>query len=95
MTKKVDMFKGISNEQMDKMVQMGNQSILDAGRVGDCPMLCPVCHNYFTDYPALSRKDNDTLICPQCGMNEAMVEYFKEEAEKAAKKIREKMEEGN
>jgi hypothetical protein len=94
MAKKVNLFKGISDEQMDKMVQMQNQSILDAGRVGDCPMFCPVCHTYFTDYPSLSRKDNDTLICSQCGMNEAMVEYLNDEAVKAAKRIMERVEEG-
>ena len=37
---------------------------------------CPICHGLYTDAPALSRKDNKTLICPNCGMNEAM-EAFK------------------
>lgn len=33
---------------------------------------CPVCGRDFTGYPALSRKDNETLICPECGQREAL-----------------------
>jgi predicted RNA-binding Zn-ribbon protein involved in translation (DUF1610 family) len=90
--KSESVFKGINNDQMDKMVQMGNESILDAGRVGDCPMFCPVCHKYFTDYPATSRKDNKTLICPQCGTNEAMTDFVRDEAKRSAKRIIDHME---
>ena len=28
------------------------------------------------DYPALSRRDNKTKICPQCGINEALEDFF-------------------
>ena len=34
--------------------------------------ICPVCGKEYTDYPALSRKDNKTEICKQCGIIEAM-----------------------
>ena len=33
---------------------------------------CPVCGRDFTGHPALSRKDNETLICPECGQREAL-----------------------
>lgn len=33
---------------------------------------CPKCCRTFTDYPALSRVDNKTLICPDCGVREAL-----------------------
>ena len=33
---------------------------------------CPVCGRTYTDYPALSRKDNATEICPDCGVREAL-----------------------
>ena len=33
---------------------------------------CPVCGKTYTDYPAISRKDNSTEICPSCGMREAL-----------------------
>jgi RNA polymerase subunit RPABC4/transcription elongation factor Spt4 len=36
---------------------------------------CPICGKIYTDYPALSRTDNYTDICPQCGINEAMEKY--------------------
>lgn len=34
--------------------------------------LCPKCHKYYTGYPAISRVDNETEICPQCGQLEAL-----------------------
>ena len=36
---------------------------------------CPRCGQYYTKYPALSRYDNETYICPDCGVEEAMVNY--------------------
>lgn len=33
---------------------------------------CPVCGHKYTEYPALSRKDNETEICGECGMREAL-----------------------
>lgn len=38
--------------------------------------ICPRCGKKYTDYPAISRKDNKTEICPQCGVEEAMEDYF-------------------
>ncbi len=35
-------------------------------------MKCPECGKEFTGRPALSRKDNETLICPDCGIRQAM-----------------------
>ena len=34
--------------------------------------VCPKCGNTYTGRPALSRKDNETLICPDCGTREAL-----------------------
>lgn len=36
------------------------------------PKICPMCGREYSDYPALSRKDNETLICPECGQREAL-----------------------
>lgn len=33
---------------------------------------CPTCKGYYADYPALSRGDNATKICPRCGIREAI-----------------------
>ena len=33
---------------------------------------CPKCGKYYIGYPALSRKDNKTNICPKCGVAEAI-----------------------
>lgn len=37
---------------------------------------CPICNNDYVDYPALSREDNATEICPRCGMLEAIGECY-------------------
>ena len=34
---------------------------------------CPRCSGLYTDYPAVSRYDNETYICPACGVEEAMI----------------------
>lgn len=34
--------------------------------------ICPRCGNAYHGAPALSRKDNETLICPDCGTREAL-----------------------
>lgn len=33
---------------------------------------CPKCHKQYSGYPALSRVDNKTEICPECGQLEAL-----------------------
>lgn len=33
---------------------------------------CPKCGRNYTERPALSRLDNETLICPDCGTREAL-----------------------
>ena len=33
---------------------------------------CPRCGRNYTEHPALSRSDNETLICPDCGTREAL-----------------------
>ena len=34
--------------------------------------LCPRCGRLYEGHPALSRADNETLICPDCGVREAL-----------------------
>ena len=34
--------------------------------------ICPVCGREYHEAPALSRVDNTTLICPDCGTREAL-----------------------
>ena len=34
--------------------------------------VCPRCGATYTSHPALSRSDNETLICPECGIREAL-----------------------
>ena len=34
--------------------------------------VCPRCGRGYYGAPALSRKDNETLICPDCGTREAL-----------------------
>ena len=34
--------------------------------------ICPVCGREYHEPPVLSRVDNQTLICPDCGVREAL-----------------------
>lgn len=34
--------------------------------------VCPLCGCEYTMHPAVSRTDNKTLICPECGQREAL-----------------------
>lgn len=34
--------------------------------------ICPKCGKAYREAPALSRLDNATLICPDCGIREAL-----------------------
>ena len=34
--------------------------------------ICPECGKEYSSRPALSRKDNKTMICPKCGMMDAL-----------------------
>ena len=43
--------------------------------------ICPVCGREYHEAPALSRVDNTTLICPDCGVREALCSIGVEEAE--------------
>lgn len=36
--------------------------------------VCPRCGNTYYDYPAISRKDNKTEICSNCGLAEALLQ---------------------
>ena len=38
--------------------------------------ICPRCNKKYTAPPAISRRDNTTEICPQCGTTEALEDYF-------------------
>lgn len=33
---------------------------------------CPLCGRTYVEAPALSRTDNETLICPDCGTRQAL-----------------------
>ena len=38
--------------------------------------ICPNCGGVINGYPALSRKDNKTEICSECGVNEALNDWL-------------------
>src|SRR5690242_2521281 len=42
----------------------------------------PRCNHEYADFPALSRVDNRTEICPTCGRIEALWEYYTRHAPK-------------
>lgn len=46
--------------------------------------ICPICGKPYSGVPALSRTDNKTQICPDCGTRQALasIGVDKEEQEK-------------
>ena len=40
--------------------------------VDQCIKICPYCGTEYQGYPAISREDNKTPICPDCGTREAL-----------------------
>ena len=42
---------------------------------------CPICGRSYTGHPALSRTDNETLICPDCGTRQALASLGADEKE--------------
>ena len=45
---------------------------LDWAEQYEAVRLCPECGKLYTDAPAISRKDNTSEICPECGTKEAL-----------------------
>ncbi|MCD8111133.1 MAG: hypothetical protein LUE14_13815 [Clostridiales bacterium] len=45
--------------------------------------VCPRCGKTYCSAPALSREDNETLICPDCGTREALESIGIDSAEQA------------
>lgn len=50
---------------------------------------CPICGKSYKERPALSRVDNSTLICPDCGTRQALesIGVDKEEQDKILESI--------
>ena len=38
--------------------------------------VCSICNLDYSEHSAISRIDNSTEICPECGMKEALVEFI-------------------
>lgn len=43
--------------------------------------ICPLCGRHYTEHPALSRTDNKTYICPECGTRQALASIGVDEQE--------------
>ena len=50
--------------------------------------ICPICGNTYTGYPAISRKDNKTEICSDCGTTEALQDFCKYVVNKTQQNIK-------
>lgn len=42
--------------------------------------ICPICHQEYSRLPAVSRKDNKTYICSNCGTKEALYDFINKRA---------------
>lgn len=54
---------------------------------------CPLCNKKYIGAPALSREDNATLICPECGSRQALkvMGISDDEAEKIINEMKERI----
>ena len=48
---------------------------------------CPICGKPIGNCPALSRKDNKTEICSDCGRQEAIDEFIEYAVKKKTEKV--------
>ena len=75
------------NDEREYLKEDRAREILDSGELILLPVFwlrekndnpkCPICGCSYTDYPALSRIDNKTHICPKCGTKEAISHFSK------------------
>lgn len=57
----------------EEIEEASNEKIIFYNKVPDdntSQKVCPICRKIYTDYPAISRQDNKTLICSECAMKE-------------------------
>jgi hypothetical protein len=50
------------------------RAAVEASKAGTT-WVCPRCDHPTADYPAVSRKDNQTPVCPRCGTEEAVRQH--------------------
>ena len=62
----------VLREELESLPKTLTYKILELQR-------CPKCKKEFTEHPALSREDNETEICPECGIREALQVFIKNE----------------
>ena len=70
-------------DEREYLKEENARKLLDTGKLILLPLFwirekndnpkCPLCGNSYTDFPALSRVDNKTYICPPCGTKEALM----------------------
>ena len=56
-------------DDLDSLHESVTRKILEIQR-------CPKCKKEFTEYPALFRVDNETEICSECGVKDALFPFF-------------------
>lgn len=75
-------YGGIGENILRDMITVIKQSLPNMNESEKVPYdnttekICPRCHKKYTEYPALSRKDNKTEICPDCGTEEALEDFL-------------------
>jgi predicted RNA-binding Zn-ribbon protein involved in translation (DUF1610 family) len=69
------MFKFIKTLYFKLRVIYLNKKYFKKVRLRGMSQVCPKCQEVFDEYPAISRRDNKTEICPRCGVEEAMEDF--------------------
>ena len=66
------MSKNLSNATLFNDINEVQDICYELGSKFKVYPVCPLCHKEYSSYPAVSRKDNKTRICPHCGIVEAL-----------------------
>lgn len=61
--------------------KISNMLLEEENRAANEKKICPRCGKTYTGFPAISRYDNETEICSECGTDEAMIQFMGGELE--------------
>ena len=63
----------------EEYMEMWNEELNEEYKEGEIMKreICPICKQEIIGYPALSRIDNKTKICSDCGTKEAIDAFIK------------------
>lgn len=63
---------GMFDDKKERSDSMEDHCVACGEVIPEGRQVCPICNREYEGVPALSRTDNETLICPECGTVQAL-----------------------